>query len=274
MAQHFVRRALKVNPNSIGALAQLAEIRRDQNQLGEAMRLFGEALAIDDSQPFLYLGYGDVLQRAGRFKEAEKAFKSVLELEPDSFQARYNLGVTYTNMGRVEDAVTQYEAALQVDPKHPQVASTLNNLGVIFRAAGENDLALEKFEAAIEASPFNLESRYNAAILYLDRDKVDEAIELLEEASALEPNHQAIHVRLGMAYLRKGRNQGAYRSFLLVRRLYPRNWAAPLGLAILHARAKQDKKGRRFLNDALQLGGEAARASASTFPVLQPLLEQ
>ncbi|MCP4200834.1 MAG: tetratricopeptide repeat protein, partial [bacterium] len=79
-AEHLVRRALQVDPNSIGALSQLAELRRDQSDLADAVRLFEEALGIDNSQPFLYLGYGDVLQRAGRLTEAEKAFKAVLEL--------------------------------------------------------------------------------------------------------------------------------------------------------------------------------------------------
>ena len=273
LAQQLVQQALKVDPNSIGALAQLAEIRRDQNQLGEAIRLFGEALAIDDSQPFLYLGMGDVLQRAGRFEEAERAFQSVLELEPDSFQARYNLGVTYTNMGRVEDAVAQYEAALQVDPKHPHVA-TLNNLGAIFLAAGQNDQALEKFEAAVDAATFHVESRYNAAILYLDRDRVDEAIELLEEAATLEPNHEQITTRLGLAYMRQGRGQDAYKSLLLVRRLYPQNWAATVGFAALHVGAEDSGIARRLLDDALRLGGEEARTFAANFPVLKDLLEE
>src|SRR5206468_602856 len=48
LAEHFVQRALAVDPNSTGALAQLAEIRRDQGKLDEAIRLFAEALDIDD----------------------------------------------------------------------------------------------------------------------------------------------------------------------------------------------------------------------------------
>ncbi len=98
--------------NSTGALAQLAEIRRAQGQLDEAIRLFAEALEIDDSQPSLFMGVGDVLQRAGRYEQAVQAFEHVLELEPDSFKARYNLGVTYSNMGRAEEAVAIYEQAL------------------------------------------------------------------------------------------------------------------------------------------------------------------
>ena len=71
-----------------------------------------------------------------------------------------------------------------------------------------------------------------------------------------------------MAYLRKGRNQDAYRSFLLVRRLYPRNWVAPLGLAVLHAASEDSERARELLGEALDLGGEAARAEAARYPAL------
>ena len=274
LAQHFVEQALQVDPNSIGALAQLAEIRRDQDKLEEAIRLFGEALAIDDSQPFLYMGIGDVLQRAGRLEQAEQAFKSVLELEPDSYKARYNLGVTYTNMGRPEDAVAQYEEALELAPDHPENSATLNNLGAIFLAAGETDRALEKFEAAVEASQFNLNAHYNVAIIYLDRDRVDEAIELLEQAAKLQPNHEQVSLRLGLAYMRGGRGDDAYKSLLLVRRLYPQNWGATIALAALHAGAEDADNARKLLDEAVQAGGEDAKAFAANFPALQGMLEQ
>ena len=44
----------------------------------------------------------------------------VLELEPDSFQARYNLGVTYGSQGLVDVAVAFYQEALEVAPDHPE----------------------------------------------------------------------------------------------------------------------------------------------------------
>ncbi len=130
-AERLVKRALQVDPNSIAALSQLAEIRRDLGDLGEAIRLFEEALSIDDSQPFIYLGYGDVLQRGERFAEAEQAFRHVLELDPDSFKARYNLGVTYGNQGKEEAAIRWYEEALEVEPGNFEAAKASNNLGAI-----------------------------------------------------------------------------------------------------------------------------------------------
>lgn len=271
-AEHVVKRALQVDPNSIGALAQLAELERDQNDLDEAIRLFREALSIDDSHPFLYLGLGDVLQRAGRLDEAERAFRSVLELDPDSFKAYYNLGVTYANQNRPDEAVNAYEKALELAPNHPEAGKVHNNLGAIHQAKGEIDEAAARYEQAVAVSPFHLESRYNLAVIYLARDRVDEAIELLEDAAALQPNHEIVMTRLGFAYLRQGRNEEGYRSLLLVRRLYPANWEATLGLAALAAASGQEEQARGLLNDALRLGGDAARRQAASYQALEELL--
>ena len=271
-AEHLVKRTLQVDPSSIGALSQLAELKRDQGELDEAVRLFEEALAIDDALPSLSLGYGDVLQRAGRFQEAERAFKSVLELDPDSFKARYNLGVTYGRQGRTEDAIAMYKEALSVAPEHPEAMKVHNNLGVIDLERGNIDSARQQFEAAVRSSRGHFESRFNLALISLDDGRLEDAIKLLEDAASMAPNHEQVIVRLGMAYLQARRGQDAYRSLLLVRRLYPNNWLAPLGLAVLHARAQKPEDAGRLLEQAIELGGETARAQASNFPILREFL--
>ena len=81
-----------------------------------------------------------------------------------------------------------------------------------------------------------------------------------------------MNLRLGLAYLDAQRDDDAYRSLLLVRRLYPQNWAAALGLAVLHARAEQPEPAGQLLAEALALGGDNARAFAGGFPILAPLL--
>ena len=83
-----------------------------------------------------------------------------------------------------------------------------------------------------------------------------------------------MNLRLGLAYLRAERGPEAYKCLLLVRRLYPANWAATLGLAVLHARAQELDPARSLLGEALAQGGDAARAAAADFPVLAPLLER
>jgi tetratricopeptide (TPR) repeat protein/predicted AlkP superfamily phosphohydrolase/phosphomutase len=267
-AEHYVERALRVNPNSIGALAELAELKRDRGELTESIRLYREALILHDSSPGLYLGLGDSLQRAGRYPEAEAAFVRVLELDPDSFEARYNLGVTYGQQQRIEEALRYYEAALALRPDHPQAVSVLNNLANLYLLRGERELAVAHFERAVAASPSHFESRFNLGVQYLQAGELERGIAMLEAAVALEPNHETGNETLAMAYLSGGRNQDAYRTFLLVRRLYPNSWVAPLGLAVLHAASNDRESAQKLLSAAIELGGDVARSAAKRYPVL------
>jgi len=54
--------------------------------------------------------------------------------------------------------------------------------------------------------------------------------------------------------------------------LYPKNWAATVGLAVLHARAEEIDTAKKLLAEALQRGGEEVRATAAGFPILKELL--
>ena len=74
------------------------------------------------AQNFLNLGY--CLQLSGRDEEAVAAFQSVLELDPGSSTAVFNLTVVLTRLGRAEEAAS-YEAMLRKQMRHDQVEAFL-----------------------------------------------------------------------------------------------------------------------------------------------------
>lgn len=267
-AQHLAEQALAVDPNSVGALAQLAETKRDQGQLTEAIRLYRQALAITDAQPGLHLGLGDVLQRNGEYEAAKAAFEHALSLDPDSFAALYNLGVTYAEMGQTGKAIEYYDQAAEKSPDHPQVAYVWNNLGALHRAAGDTEKALTSFVEAAKRSPSHLEARFNAGMIHLEREESDEAVRLLAEAKVIEPNHELVNTWLGIAYLKQENFEEAHRCLLLVQRLYPENWHAAIALASILKGLDNDADAMALLNQALTHGGDPAREFAKGFPAL------
>ncbi len=97
-------------------------------------------MRVDDSQPFLYMGLGDSLNRAGRFEDAEKAFRTVIGLDPDAFDAYYNLGVTFLARERLGDAAREFERALALGPGHVHAAA-YNNGVLIGRLVDQAALA-------------------------------------------------------------------------------------------------------------------------------------
>jgi tetratricopeptide (TPR) repeat protein len=272
-AQRLAARALSADPNSPAAMAQLGELAGKRGELDEAIRLFQQALALDDSRSRIFMGLGDALRQAGRYPEAEQAFRRVLELEPDSFEARFNLAVTASDQGHDDQARGLYEESLSLQPRHALAASAHNNLAGIHLARGDREAAIANFEQAVALEPDHFESNRNLGLQYLEMGRGDEAIARLEAAAAIDATHEETNTGLGVAYMRAGRTADAYRIFLLVRRLYPQNWKAPLGLALLHTYVDRSEDARQLLDEALELGGAQARKEANASPALAELLE-
>lgn len=64
---------------------------------------------------------------AGRYEEAAKAYKKVLNKEPDNADAHHLLGLVRANQGGYEDAIRHYRAALK---RTPEDAKLWNNLSL------------------------------------------------------------------------------------------------------------------------------------------------
>jgi tetratricopeptide (TPR) repeat protein len=59
------------------------------------------------------------LNRAGRKGEARMLFEGLVAGNPRDVAARAALGAIYLDEGRIEDALEELNAALQIDPSHP-----------------------------------------------------------------------------------------------------------------------------------------------------------
>lgn len=81
------------------------------------------AIANDPNNHILYFSYGSVLDNNGKVTEAEEAYKKALEIEPEYFDANYNLGALYYNLGveennkinEITDNKKYKEAKMKVD---------------------------------------------------------------------------------------------------------------------------------------------------------------
>jgi tetratricopeptide (TPR) repeat protein len=80
-------------------------------------------------------------------------------------------------------------------------ARARNNLALYYSDQGKYDEAIDQFNKAIEASDIYAETRYNLAILYWQRDRdMDKTIENLERSLQIQPNFYRASKALGDIY--------------------------------------------------------------------------
>jgi tetratricopeptide (TPR) repeat protein len=114
---------------------------------------------------------------AGRYAEAERAFLTVLEREPNSPAAHTNLGVVYLRMGRLDVAITSLEQAARLAP---WVAGIDLNLGLAYLRLSKYTEAIPHFRRALDLEPGQTRTRYLLGLSCYMADDYRAAVETLD----------------------------------------------------------------------------------------------
>jgi Flp pilus assembly protein TadD len=69
-----------------------------------------------------------------------------------------NLGRALAKRGDFNEAISQFQTALTLDPGD---SSTHNNLGIVFKQTGRTEDAMRQFRQAVEFDSNNAAARYN-----------------------------------------------------------------------------------------------------------------
>lgn len=170
----------------------------------DALKEYDEALKLDERFADAHLGRGLVLELAfGRSAEAEREYRRALELRPGYSEAHNNLGQLLAKSGRLEEAVWQFDAALQnMLYKEPWVARC--NKGQALWRMGRRDDGLAEFRACLTLAPRFCQGQRELGRLWLAEGKAREAIEAFSQYARVCERSPDAWFQLGLGYLRAG----------------------------------------------------------------------
>jgi tetratricopeptide (TPR) repeat protein len=175
----------------------------------DSVSLWQHTLEATTDNPFAenQLGYAYLQQK--QYAEAVPHFQAALRLKKDFAAAQYNLSVAHNNWGLVlaqeghlEEAVSHYGTALQIDPRY---AEARNNLGMALAQQGHLAEAEKCFVEAVRLAPELAEAHQNLGLALTQQGKTTEAIAQFAEAVRLRPTFSLAHTNWGYALLQRGR---------------------------------------------------------------------
>ena len=153
-----------------------AEIYRDE------VTFFGHIVAHNPAARGAQGNLGKALLDAGRLKEALSVFDAALERTPDDVDALANAGVALIRTGRFDEAEELLRRGLALDPRHRIV---LQNLAESLRKRGRFEEALGYYRAAIDADPGNALAYAGMGDALVRLERYGEALKNLDRALAL-----------------------------------------------------------------------------------------
>jgi protein O-mannosyl-transferase len=163
---------------------------------------------------------GAVFMKKGKVDEAIEQYQAALQLAPISSVDYYNLGLAFSSKGRVDEAIAQFQAALQLDP---DFADAHSGLATAYFNKGQIDKAIEQYEIALRLEPGNEQALNNLGLAYFRKGQYDKSIELYETALRFNPNREKVHSNLGLAYFNRGQVDKAIEQFKAAISLNPEN---------------------------------------------------
>ncbi len=153
------------------------------------------------------LSLGDLLRKQERFDEASKAYDralaDVVKIDSRHWVIFYSRGITHERSKRWELADADFRKALELNPGQPLV---LNYLGYSLVERGEKlDEALGMIQQAVAAQPDSGYIIDSLAWAYFTLGRYDDALAPMEKASLLEPVDPIVTDHLGDVYWAVGR---------------------------------------------------------------------
>lgn len=161
------------------------------------------ALAQTPSPEELYKEAESAYQ-AGDTPKAIRLYEELVKAQPNSVEARTNLGVMLAQVGRYSEAVTQYSAALERDPSSLIVRL---NLALAWYKQADFEKAAAELEKLRKQHADNQQSLYLLADCYLRLGKNHDVVALLDPYYAANPDDRAVDYALGTALIRDGQVQ-------------------------------------------------------------------
>ena len=207
--------ALKQEPDMAEAHFKLATIYYEYIWNDETLRELSELERIDPEHPGLYSLLGKTYNRMGDIDKASESLRRAVTLQPGNSEAHYYLGAICQQKNMVEEAISEYEKAVEASlkPALTDSASVLKaylQLGRIYKVRKEQEKAKDRLRKALSIDSASAEVISELKSLYKKeaedyeyRDEHNKAAEKYEEMLRMDPDdpqNVEFYLKLGSIY--------------------------------------------------------------------------
>src|ERR1700744_4511976 len=211
-----------------------------QGRLDEALQVFEKAVQLKPDVSS-WKDLGNVLFELQRAELALRAYRQVLDLDPNDWDAACRSGYLHSQSGQLEQALAYFDICDRVRPNHaatlymrsvfliglgrfeqavaegkrahaldPANADTCNNIGAALRGLHRHDEALRWFDRALERRPGFDSALYNKAHSLVKLQRVQEALAACDRLKATRgPGGNVTDLQMAELLIELGRREEA-----------------------------------------------------------------
>jgi len=145
-----------------------------------------------------------------------KFWEATCECAPSSARALVNLGTTYINADRYDEAgfalvraVRLASEGRQIDVRYGSLFRAIDNLGIVFAKKGQMQKAIDTFDISSKLNPNSPFSFFNLGVAYFKTGNTTQAEEAFKRGLLVDPRNEAARIYLITIYHLTGRLKDA-----------------------------------------------------------------
>lgn len=201
---------MEIDEQGLITLYENAEKMYEKGKLEEAILEFGKIIELAPKNQLAAKAtnlIGVIYGNKEDDSNAEVYFKEAIKIDPTLIEAYKNLGHTYFNQKKYDDATVQYKKVIDINPDTELKAEFLKSIGDIYRDQEKYDDALTEFNKILELDVDNsIKSKAVSAIgeTYVLKGDYNQALKKYSEAKELDNTLEDAPLELAYAIYIKG----------------------------------------------------------------------
>ena len=208
--------------------------------------------------------------QASYWKNSEMLWNHSLAVTGDNDVAHNNLGFLFLRRGELDNAISQFRAALNIRSRNAETHYSLgaaliqNNLGNALARKQLWDEAIDHLQEAVRLRPDYADAYFNLGSVLFQQGRIDQAIAQWQKALAIRPTDAEAHRSLASALRKEGKLKEAIAEYEQALNVVPEDSVALNNLAWILATSSDSsiRDGAR----AVTLAVKAVQASGGRDP--------
>jgi len=197
-----LNQGIKLTPKNPRCYYLLGEVLQEKKEYDLAIFAYGNAIKLKPENHLFHKKLGDIFHQKGELKEAIACYQQATEINPNFFWGYYSLGNIYMKQQRWNEGIDAYRKATIINPN---ISGAYYNLADAFLHNSQKEEAITAYLEAIRLRPeHSWFSRHSVLWKHLLESRLEEVLNLYQDATQKEPNSILCHLNLGEIFTEKG----------------------------------------------------------------------
>jgi len=231
------------NPDDIENRILLAKLYAGMAEFEKAIEIYNEILKINEDQKTLLM-LGSLYAQIKQYDKAQAYLERLLALNPDSYMGHYYLARLYRELRMFDDALDSYEKTLAISWS----SRLAYEMAELYEQQGRFEEAAALYRRIVEEDESDETARSRLINVYLQMDKVEFALEQLQEMKAVASDPEMVDFTISRLLIAKERYDEAIILLQSIIDANPDRYPARYLLALAHYQRREVQKATELLH--------------------------